>query len=482
MRQTAPRASVRCLALATGFCLALAPPGRSAEPLPPPRPTNEVVSGPAASAAMMLGAGSCATSSCHGGPSAGNHDVQSFAATLWATRDPHAGAYETLHEPRSLRMAALLGIGAPHRERQCLACHSVQAERESPLPPAVLADGVACGSCHGDATHWIAVHTLPSWKQLEPAERAALGYHDLADVTARVRTCIPCHVGDESREVDHDLVAAGHPRLAFEFAAYQRLWPRHWSPRTAAESQPDFAARSWAVGQAEMLAAVARLLADRAERAAATDAAVASDVEAAPAATRWPEFAEFDCYACHRALSPERVAYGAVGAFRNPTPGVPSWQPWSVAAARLLSGACADPATAAVGDAAADVRDAFGPRWAAADRDQLARVIVSARALETAAAAASQAVSSRRVVVLDASAERLDALVAAEPEAWRFWDAAAQTCLLIEAASPPQPSPAVRELRLGLRFLPGVGGPDGFDPEAFERARRAVSYGLSSGR
>jgi hypothetical protein len=233
-----------------------------------------------------------------------------------------------------------------------------------------------------------------------------------------------------------------------------------------------------------MLAAVAGLLATRAERAAAaSDAVEESDaVHDEPAVTHWPEFAEFDCYACHRALSPERVAKGAGGTFRNPTPGMPSWQPWSVAAARLLSVAVADPATAAASARAADLRDAFGNRWAASDREHLARVAMRARALEAAAFAASREIAAHRVVVLDASAERLDGLVAAEPDAWRFWDAAAQTCLLLEAAAQPSPSATVRELRVDLRFPPGIAGPDRFDPEAFEQARRAASYGASSGR
>ncbi|MFM8985302.1 MAG: multiheme c-type cytochrome [Planctomycetia bacterium] len=272
--------AARGLTAALGILLSSAP---AAEPLPAPEPAAEVLppyrdthhggcmATPAlppqkarVSAIMAIGAGGCATASCHGGPAAGNHDVQSFAATLWAERDPHARAYATLHEPRSRNMAAVLGIGEPHRAEQCLACHSTQASWGAPLPPAALADGVACGSCHGDATRWVAVHHLPEWKQLDHEARADLGYRDLSDARSRVRTCIPCHVGDASREVHHDMIAAGHPRLAFEFAAYERLWPRHWSPRSRAEAAIDFAERSWAVGQAETLAAVARLLEVRA--------------------------------------------------------------------------------------------------------------------------------------------------------------------------------------------------------------------------
>lgn len=481
MRATTNSPSIDRVAIALATLFPFLGWASAAEPLPAP---TDLVSQPCVAdslfagmipdpAVTALGAGGCATASCHGGPAAGNRAVQSFAATLWAERDPHARAYATLHEPRSRKMASLLGIGEPHRARQCLVCHSAQAERQAPLPPEVLADGVSCGSCHGDATRWVATHHLPEWQHLAAEARAERGYRELADVTSRIRTCIPCHVGDASREVDHDMIAAGHPRLAFEFAAYERLWPRHWSPRHRSESAADFTERSWAVGQAETLAAVALLAEVRARRAADEKG-------------HWPEFAEFDCYACHRALSPERVADAATGPFANPAPGTPSWQPWSVAAARLLAASTGDPSAVATSRAAEDLRAVFDRGWAVADRDRLDSVIVRTRALERAAAAAAGVMTAQERIVLDASRERLDATVAADPAGWRFWDAAAQTALLMEsaldggparlglwhAAKPPDDTRAALDaLRASLRFPPGAGGPDGFDPARFQRDR-----------
>ncbi len=445
-----------------------------------------------------LSAASCATASCHGGPEAGNHAVQSFAATLWANRDPHARAFETLHDPRSKKMAALLGIGEAHRAIQCLACHSVQAQRHAPLPPEVLADGVACSSCHGDATGWLATHHLPEWKKLSHEARAEMGYRDLAHVASRAQTCIPCHVGDASREVDHDMIAAGHPRLAFEFGAYQRLLPRHWSPHGKLESQADFAERSWAIGQSETLAAVARLVAVRAGRAMdATDIKLVPDKEK-PA--RWPEFAEFDCYSCHRPLSPERVEASSKGPHRNPFPGAASWQPWSVSAAKLLAAAVNEPTTASVSRSAEELRSVFEPAWTACDRERLERILARAQALEQAADSAARGLEAQGTIVLDASPKRLDRIVAASRTESRFWDSAAQTYLLMEAGidgGPARlgtwPSPgwsepvsptreALDSLRASLRFPPGSGGPDRFDPTVFERDRLDVPYGRTSGR
>jgi hypothetical protein len=435
--------------------------------------------------ASALGVASCGTASCHGGPKAGNHDVQSFAYTIWMNDDPHARAYEVLHEPRSRRMARLLGLGEAHRAGTCLACHSMQNTSRQPLPPEVLADGVGCSSCHGDSTRWQQIHYLPEWKQLSVAERAALGYRDLGSVAARVTNCIPCHVGDASQEVNHDLIAAGHPRLAFEFAAYQRLWPRHWSPSGKVESRPDFTERSWALGQAATLEAVARLLVVRAERAAADLAAGRPH--------RWPEFAEFDCYACHKALGPDSSVAHA-GRFRNPFPGQPAWQPWSVSAGRLLDTAAATtpmPGTATVGTSVVDIRKVLEADWSVADRERLDRVILEARGLARSARQAAQALESRDRIVLDVSHDRLDALVANQPPEWRFWDAAVQTLLAMEAAGggparigvwqyDQRPAAtagtrqAIEELRDSLRFPPGSDSPQGFSPVRFNHDRVAV--------
>ncbi|MEI6240880.1 MAG: multiheme c-type cytochrome [Planctomycetia bacterium] len=491
------RATLRATAAALVAAAAIACP--AAEPLPAPREYCPQAAVGAAHRAddgtyagmrpdpvvNALGAASCGTTSCHGGPKAGNHDVQSFAFTIWMNDDPHSRAYEVLHEPRSRRMARLLGLGEAHRARECLACHSMQNERREPLPPEVLADGVGCSSCHGDSTQWQQVHTLPEWKRLSIAEREALGYRDLGSVATRINNCLPCHVGDASQEVNHDLIAAGHPRLSFEFAAYQRLWPRHWTPSGKAESQPDFTERSWALGQAATLEAVAKLLEVRAERAAA-------DV-AAERPHRWPEFAEFDCYACHKALGPgSYTAYA--GQFQNPYPGQPSWQPWYVAAGRLLEAAAPTataPGTPSVGTGVVDIRRALEPDWSVADKERLDRVLLEARGLVRAARQAGQELESRDRIVLDVSHDRLDALVASAPPEWRFWDAAVQTLLVMEAAgggparvgtwrsTTHQPATvdtrqALEELRDSLRFPPGTDSPQGFSPVRFNRDRVAV--------
>jgi hypothetical protein len=99
---------------------------------------------------------------------------------------------------------------------------------------------------------------------------------------------MPCHVGPNDaagvrQVVDHDLIAAGHPRLNFDFHSYFQSLPAHWD-RTRDEQRqgPGFHGKSWAAGEKEQQKSL-ELLADL-----------------QPSAP--PDFALLDCAACHHAL------------------------------------------------------------------------------------------------------------------------------------------------------------------------------------
>src|SRR5262249_18399124 len=140
----------------------------------------------------------------------------------------------------------------------CLKCHSPAA-----LGPeasrASATDGVACESCHGPASLWLTKHYSDDWKSVPAWERAALGLHDTKPLLTRIQSCISCHVGSTEASIDHDLLAAGHPHLRFEFSAYHAAMPRHWSDRSDKERTPDLELRGWMAGQAASAAASMRL-------------------------------------------------------------------------------------------------------------------------------------------------------------------------------------------------------------------------------
>src|SRR5262249_53228369 len=146
-----------------------------------------------------------------------------------------------------------------------------------------FSDGIGCERCHGPAEKWLTTHYLLDWKQKSTADKERLGFRDLNDLTRRAQLCIECHVGTPEAQVDHDLYAAGHPRVYFEYSSFLAVMPPHWSLREERDRYPDVQARTWAIGQVSCAAASLELLAFRAD-----------EKNKKP----WPEFAEYDCYAC----------------------------------------------------------------------------------------------------------------------------------------------------------------------------------------
>ena len=372
-----------------------------------------------------VGVASCANRGCHGAvgpvePTSGDAYIAGGAYTTWRAFDPHARAFATLLGPRSVAIAARLRSSTPAQDsRLCLACHSTPTEADDPAPAPRAVD---CEGCHGPAGKWSEAHVVLDWMKLDPASKAASGYRDLAGPRARAEACVSCHVGDRSRgmEVGHDLIAAGHPRLRFEYASHLAALPRHW--REEGETATS-GAKSWAVGQAVAARASLRLLAARAEGDGP-----------------WPEFSESECFACHHVPA-------AAGPIRDPGAiGSPRWAAWSSAMLPLVAADRPDVAAA----------------WAGV-RAEMERPEPDAPAVAAKAHAGLEA--------LDAWIRAMDAsnFDAARVEAWQIrltrpgptvaesWDEAAQRFLALEAFARASgrsgPDPA------SLAFPPGYDSP-----------------------
>jgi hypothetical protein len=267
----------------------------------------------------IRGPASCSAQACHGSANqvAGPSPFSPWRSehTRWIVSDPHSRAYQTLLDSRSVAIAEALGrhsgvVIPAHQDVRCLACHSSSTDRGE---VAIASEGVGCESCHGPANQWIAPHTSQRWELLTDAQKAELGFASLHEYRDRAARCAGCHVGSApesgagvayARDMNHDLVAAGHPRLAFEFGTLWARYPKHWGASAAdrrwvdRHSQPDDEARIWAVGRAVGLSAALRLVADRAAR---------SVNDAAP----WPEFSDYGCFSCHFALPGSRIGDAA---------------------------------------------------------------------------------------------------------------------------------------------------------------------------
>jgi predicted CxxxxCH...CXXCH cytochrome family protein len=267
------------------------------------------------------GVSSCTSSACHNQAGEGNVKGREYA--LWVTKDPHDRAYQILFDERSVRIQENLNHGEPgqkpltaSRNILCLRCHvAPEAEKAVDASPVWFSDGVGCESCHGAAGKWLSAHMQYGWKEKSSAEKAAYGFNDTKNLAVRAKTCMDCHVGGNRADVNHDLYAAGHPPLQWEYsAALERYRPyQHWSAADDRRRHPAYETEAWAVGQAISARAALYLLDTRAKE-------VANDREHKP----WPEFAEYGCASCHHTFDPQRKR----NAENVHKAGLPSWSPF----------------------------------------------------------------------------------------------------------------------------------------------------------
>ncbi len=316
----------RCTALLAFSLAALAPwvlawylanpfQAASGSPANPSPPAPAAADAPRAS--YFAGNDKCSGRGCHGGLEANPAPaVAQDEYSRWTTHDKHGQAFAVLSSERGDRIAKNLAATNPEgkvipaaRDLRCLACHVTpelaRAVISSPAIHPLAKDGVGCEACHGPANapkSWLDEHTRGSWKERKAKNEQALfdEYHmtNLGNLQVQATTCVGCHVGAPAdpdhgipaRDLNHDLMAAGHPRLTFELTSFRDNMPPHWQKNKHAR-ETDYEARSWGVGQVVAARASLDLLRDRARRA---------EDENNPAP--WPEFAEADCFSCHAGL------------------------------------------------------------------------------------------------------------------------------------------------------------------------------------
>jgi hypothetical protein len=240
------------------------------------------------------GSTSCAASACHGGQEsdARPNYILRNEYSIWSGRDPHSRAYQSLSNARSRQILTRLGIRSTDSEYQnCLACHNPQQwgqeQTDKILTTSSRREGVGCEACHGPAERWRTKHYLSDWNQTQ-AERS--GMVDTDNLLIRARRCADCHVGSPNGEVNHDLLAAGHPPLRFDYAALLQRMPKHWNERRAPPPAASTVTSDPAAVHIAAADAALELLAARSGRNA--DQRV------------WPEFATARCASCHHELTP----------------------------------------------------------------------------------------------------------------------------------------------------------------------------------
>jgi hypothetical protein len=292
------------------FLLMTATVAAAQQPVAPPPPA----AAPASVPGQYVGVASCANSGCHGStqPLNSTRILQNEYYT-WLSNDRHAQAYNVLFSERSARVARNMRLkGKAYQEAVCLDCHSTNVPAHSVAGKIDLEDGVQCEACHGPASGWRAEHTMAGWTHEQSVAR---GMIDLRNIPIRASGCLSCHLGNDKKEVDHELIASGHPILAFELDNYTETMPPHWRRGKDAQTAETHGARAFAVGQA---AAFSQSLENLSRHARGQ---------------KWPEFSEMSCFNCHHSLETSgwRQERGWPG-----RAGLPSWSPQHWAVMRLL--------------------------------------------------------------------------------------------------------------------------------------------------
>jgi len=277
----------------------------------------------------FLGVATCANASCHGNAESRDPRIWKRSYWLWAQHDRHRRAFEVLFAPRSVGMVERLTASGDSRlasvpqetptaaadsylrvlEDRCIGCHATTPPGASTVTAASAAsvrrqaneyaDGVSCESCHGAAEKWSSAHVGVDWNKLSNLEKLTqFGFTSTKPLARRAAVCVDCHVGPKVvrgrwYEVDHDLIAAGHPRLEFEFSAALANLPPHWDPILDQERQGRetnsraFHFDAWKHGQVHAARAQLKLRDHDVERQRPVD------------------LSRYDCFACHHPMRGE---------------------------------------------------------------------------------------------------------------------------------------------------------------------------------
>jgi len=249
----------------------------------------------------IAGSASCSGRACHGGSQPVHGQiVGQNEYSKWIANDPHSKAFQALFSDRAKTISKNLGGPEAHKDSRCLACHITPQVSNLQLKADYALDfGVGCESCHGTATKgWLSEHTTAQWKSLsfDKKQKAydSHGMNFLSNPAIQAQVCVGCHIGSPVdaeknvplRDANHDIMAAGHPRLIFEATTFAENMPPHWNENKYSKT-PERKVALWANGQVIVAWASAKL----------------AELRSGEKAEVWPEFAQNDCFACHADLS-----------------------------------------------------------------------------------------------------------------------------------------------------------------------------------
>jgi hypothetical protein len=282
---------------------------------------------------------------CHSHPEDYRNDADRLLCrmlefSIWDEKDKHKIAYKILKGARAKEMGDRLNINVTESSA-CINCHSTtMAGAEEGQRFAREDNGVSCLACHGAYRDWVTNHQFPAdkkWRQNTRKEKETrFGMTDLWNPVTRATKCASCHIGnaDEQKVVTHAMYAAGHPPLpGLETATYSDAQPRHWEYLREKNrvAQKDLGFDPGKLEQTELVVVSGIVALSATMHLYAAEAGEDSLVKEPE--THWPDFARFDCYACHHDL--RMPSWRQARGYGGRTPGRPTSPTWPAVLVRL---------------------------------------------------------------------------------------------------------------------------------------------------
>ena len=238
-----------------------------------------------------MGVASCSSGICHGkSVEDSNENVMMTEYRTWLQEDDHAGAYKTLLQPASKRIAQKLGLKSAHTAKICLDCHADNVAVAKRGKKFQISDGVGCEACHGGAENWLSDHKEVGATHKKNIE---LGLYPSEKPKDRAQLCLSCHLGTANKFATHNIMGAGHPRLSFELESFSQNQPAHYKVDADYETRKGSirSINMWITGLIFKARAQLQLLQSKHFRQQGL----------------FPELSFYECHACHRPMSPTRM-------------------------------------------------------------------------------------------------------------------------------------------------------------------------------
>lgn len=232
------------------------------------------------------GVASCATNVCHGKVSPDPaSEVNLNEYRTWLRQDYHSRAYRTLQTDQSKAIAAKLGLPSAIGAKICLDCHADNVPATARGKRFQISDGVGCEACHGGSGQWLESHAEETTTH---ADNLAKGMYPTEQPMARARLCLSCHLGTADKFATHEIMGAGHPRLAFELETFTVNQPKHY------EVDADYRDRKPAIDSVNMWLAGLAVSALQSLELLQEQWFMQQSVV--------PELAFYQCHACHHPM------------------------------------------------------------------------------------------------------------------------------------------------------------------------------------